>query len=230
MATTFNSSYMDLPPLPAYTLRQQPPLIPLIPDKYLSLALPIVAYWALSMVFHYIDEFDLFPQYRLHTPTEVLKRNHVSRWEVVRDVVIQQIVQTIVGAGLAMTEPEHFIGREEYDVALWAQRLRLAQRYVPSVLGAIGVDAVTLAQKASSYSPQLAGALAGGEYSVLIEAVDGKIVPAFATWELLAAKAIYYLALPGLQFFFAILFVDTWQYFLHRAMHMNKWLYSEYNV
>lgn len=181
------------------------------------------------MVFHYIDEFDLFPQYRLHTPVEVLKRNHVSRWEVVRDVVIQQIVQTVVGVGLAMTEPEYFIGRENYDVAVWAQRLRLAQRFIPAVLGVAGINAAALSQKAAAYSPSLAGALAGGDYASLINVVDGTAVPAFATWELVAAKAIYYLGLPALQFFFAILIVDTWQYFLHRAMHMNKWLYTTFH-
>jgi len=227
MATFHNTTTMNLPPLPSYTLSQQPPLIAPIPDKYLSLALPIVAYWALSMVFHYIDEFDLFPQYRLHTPAEVLKRNHVSRWEVVRDVVIQQIVQTIVGVGLAMTEPEHFIGREEFDIAMWAQRLRLAQRYIPAGLGVAGIDAVSLAQKAAPYSSALAGVLSGGDYT-LVQVVDGIVTPAYAGWELAVAKIMYYVAFPALQFFLAILIVDTWQYFLHRAMHMNKWLYSEY--
>jgi len=227
MATTSNSTTMNLPPLPPYILSQQPPLISPIPDKYLSLALPIVAYWALSMVFHYIDEFDLFPQYRLHTPAEVLKRNHVSRWEVVRDVVIQQIVQTIVGVGLAMTEPEHFIGREEYDIAMWAQRLRLAQGYIPTGLGLAGIDTLSLAQKAAPYSSALASTLSGGDYT-LTQVVDGTITPAYAEWELAAAKVMYYVAFPALQLFLAILIVDTWQYFLHRAMHMNKWLYSEY--
>lgn len=40
------------------------------------------------------------------------------------------------------------------------------------------------------------------------------------------AKAIYWVAIPFLQFTVAILIVDTWQYFLHRAMHMNKFLYT----
>jgi len=178
------------------------------------------------MVFHYIDEFDLFPQYRLHTPAEVLKRNHVSRWEVVRDVVIQQIVQTVVGVGLAMTEPEHFIGREEFDIAMWAQRLRLAQRHIPAGLGVAGIDAMSLAQKAAPYSSALASTLSGGDYTVM-QVVDGIVTPAYAGWELAIAKVMYYAAFPALQFFLAILIVDTWQYFLHRAMHMNKWLYSE---
>ena len=57
---------------------------------------------------------------------------------------------------------------------------------------------------------------------------DKAPVPTFAVWEMLAAKAIYWVVIPVFQFGLAIIFVDTWQYFLHRAMHMNKWLYSMY--
>lgn len=81
-----------LPPLPDYSLEPLPLLIPWIDDAYLSLALPIIAYWGMSMIFHVVDEYDMFPQYRLHTPAEVLKRNHVSRWDVFRDVLIQQAI------------------------------------------------------------------------------------------------------------------------------------------
>ena len=81
--------------------------------------------------------------------------------------------------------------------------------------------------KRQPYSSALASTLSGGDYT-LIQVVDGTITPAYAEWELAAAKVMYYVAFPALQFFLAILIVDTWQYFLHRAMHMNKWLYSEY--
>lgn len=37
---------------------------------------------------------------------------------------------------------------------------------------------------------------------------------------------IYWWGIPVVQFAFAIFFIDTWQYFLHRAMHMNKFLYK----
>jgi sphinganine C4-monooxygenase len=139
MANT--SAAYALPPLPDYTLEPLPPLIPWIDDAYLSLALPVVAYWAMSMIFHLVDEFDLFPQYRLHTPAEVLKRNHVSRWDVFRDVVIQQAIQSVVGIGLTLVDPEPTQGKDDYDISVWAQRLRIAQRAIPSVLGFVGIDA-----------------------------------------------------------------------------------------
>lgn len=228
--TTFDNS---LPPLPTYTIKPLPPLIPGIPDQYLTLALIVVAYWAVSGFFHLIDSYDLFPQYRLHTPTEVLKRNHVSRWDVFRDVIIQQVVQTLFGVGLNLVEPAPTYGKEEYSVAVWAQRIRIAQRALPSLLGLIGVDAHSLASKLGGSHEMLAGAVAGGVYPQLTQAitVGGEQVsaPDFASWELRLASAIYWIGIPIIQFVFAVCVVDTWQYFLHRAMHMNKWLYVKFH-
>lgn len=80
----------------------------------------------------------------------------------------------------------------------------------------------------------LSGALAGGVYPELTQTVmlagQQVVAPAFASWEITAAKAIYHLGIPALQFMVAILIVDTWQYFLHRAMHMNKWLYTTFHA
>lgn len=221
----------ELPPLPQYQLTPLPSLVPPIPDKVLTLLLPIAAYWILSMFFHWIDTKDYFSQYRLHTPAEVLKRNHVSRWEVVRDVIIQQIIQTVVGTLLGMTEPDDFYGKEDYDIAVWARRIRILQRVIPGLLSLVSINAKGLANNLAGSHPVLAGALAGGLYPSLNQmatlATGAKApVPAFAVWEVLAAKALYWYIVPALQFCLAICVVDTWQYFLHRAMHMNKWLYS----
>lgn len=223
--------FSNLPPLPDYHLTPLPSLLPPIPDKLLSLLLPIVAYWGLSMLFHWIDTKDYFPQYRLHTPVEVSKRNRVSRWEVIRDVLVQQVVQTAVGWVLGMTEPDDFFGKEQYDVAVWARRIRIAERNIPQLLATVGLDAIGMAKNIGSSHPILAGALQGGQYP-LLEKVSAagsasKVgMPGFASWELILASAIYWVLVPTLQFGLAIVVVDTWQYFLHRAMHMNKWLYS----
>ncbi|OCK74507.1 hypothetical protein K432DRAFT_409801 [Lepidopterella palustris CBS 459.81] len=223
----------DLPPLPSYSLRPLPPLISWIPDNYLTLALPVIAYWALSMLFHLVDVYDLFPQYRLHTPAEVLKRNHVSRWDVFRDVIIQQVIQTLFGIVLAMVDEEATHGKEDYDIAMWAQRIRIAQRAIPFVLSGVGLNVSALATKLAGSHPTAAAVVAGGKYPWLVQLVviggHKRIVPAFAPWEMLMAKTIYWLVFPGLQFLLGILIVDTWQYFLHRAMHQNKWLYATFH-
>lgn len=223
---------LELPPLPAYTLTPRPPLFAPIPDNIVALILPIVAYWAVSMIFHLIDVYDLFPQYRLHTPAEVLKRNHVTRWDVVRDVVLQQVIQTLAGLMLAQFDDVEYTGREEYDVAVWARRIRMVQRALPGLLGVVGFDSVGLANNLSGH-PMLAGALSGGRYPSLVQKVimdDGAevIAPAFAGWELAVASFIYYYLIPAFQFIWAVSVVDTWQYFWHRAMHLNRWLYGMY--
>lgn len=185
------------------------------------------------MFFHWIDTKDYFPQYRLHTPAEVSKRNRVSRWEVIRDVLIQQVVQTAVGWVLGMTEPDDFFGKEAYDVAVWARRIRIAERSIPALLAAVGLDATGLAKNLAASHPMLAGALQGGRYPSLeqlsaFDSASKAVALGFAGWELMLASAIYWVLVPALQFGLAILVVDTWQYFLHRAMHMNRWLYSTF--
>ncbi|KAI9809156.1 MAG: hypothetical protein M1825_002446 [Sarcosagium campestre] len=224
----------SLPPLPGYHLQPLPSLLPPIPDKVLTLLLPVAAYWLFSLFFHFIDTYDYLPQYRLHTPVEVLKRNRVSRWEVVRDVVVQQILQTAMGIVLGMTEPDDMIGKEEYDIVRWAQRLRLTQAFVPRLLSLVGINGFELANKVDLSYPIFAGLLRGGNYAFLHQTIsmgtDGIItVPVFAAWELYAARALYWFLIPALQFGLGILVVDTWQYFLHRAMHMNQWLYRTFH-
>ncbi|KAJ5450781.1 uncharacterized protein N7458_007230 [Penicillium daleae] len=225
----------DLPPLPTYTLSVREPLLPPIPDNVLALILPIVAYWGMSMVYHYIDVNGYFEEYRLHTPAEVLKRNKVTRWEVVRDVIVQQVIQTIAGFGMSYFDAMETVGREEYDMAVWATRLRLLQKAIPPMLAFVGVDAAGLAKSMSQNGhTMIAGALAGGSYpgvvqSLILESGAEVIAPAFASWELSVASFIYWYFVPALQFLLAISIVDTWQYFLHRAMHLNRWLYVTFH-
>lgn len=228
------SVIFDLPPLPSYTLTPREPLLAPISDNILSLILPIVAYWGLSMVYHLIDAYDLFPQYRLHTPAEVLKRNHVTRWHVVRDVVLQQVVQTIAGYAVSYFDEQECVGKEEYDVAVWAQRIRIVQRVLPGFLALLGIDALGLAKNLSrSGHTMLAGALSGGKYpgmtqSIILESGVEAIAPAFTEWEMTLASFIFWYFVPFVQFVWAISVVDTWQYFWHRAMHLNRWLYGKH--
>ncbi|KAL4869816.1 hypothetical protein BDV12DRAFT_167275 [Aspergillus spectabilis] len=225
----------DLPPLPTYTLAPRPPFVDGIPDNILTLILPIVAYWAVSMVFHLFDVYDLFPQYRLHTPAEVSTRNRVSRWDVVRDVVFQQVVQTLAGLIMAYFDDQEYIGREEYDVAVWARRIRFVQRALPYLLGLFGLNASGVAENLSQNGHKmLAGAIAGGHYPgitqwIISESGIETVAPAFTGWEMSLATFIYWYLIPALQFTWAICVVDTWQYFLHRAMHLNRWLYVKFH-
>ena len=48
-----------------------------------------------------------------------------------------------------------------------------------------------------------------------------------ASWEHFAARVMYYCGFPVFQFAVAIFVADSWQYFEHRLVHMNQYLYSE---
>ena len=150
-----------------------------------------------------------------------------------RDVIIQQVVQTAFGLAMAAVDEAPVTGMEEFDVAVWAKRVRMAQGWLPMLLRVVGLDARALAGKLGKEHAMFASALAGGKYSDLTQTIlmDGQptTAPAFATWEMLAAKIIYHVFIPALQFIMAVCVVDTWQYFLHRAMHMNKYLYTAFH-
>ena len=150
----------------------RPPIFTFISDKNLSLVLPIFAYWAYSAVFHFLDmqNWTFLDRYRLHTPEEVLKRNRVTRWDVVRDVVIQQLGQIVVGSIALYTEEDEGIPNHAAAV----DRLRSAPWNMPN---------------------------------------------------LASAEVMYWFALPIFRQFIAILVLDGWEYWIHRLMHMNKFLY-----
>ncbi|ODH45661.1 hypothetical protein GX48_08260 [Paracoccidioides brasiliensis] len=227
------TSFSDLPPLPTYTLTPRQPLVASIPDNVMILIIPIIGYWVISLTFHWIDVNDFFPQYRIHTPAEVLKRNHVSRWDVIRDVILQQLIQTVCGLVLAYFDEVEYTGKDEYNVMAWATRVRIAQRVIPRVFSFVGIDAGRLAQRLPSF-PMLAAAISGGRYPFLTQRIiapggESVVAPAFASWEVNTAYLVYWYLIPALQFITATFLLDTWQYFLHRGMHMNKWLYTTFH-
>ena len=98
-------------------------------------------------------------------------------------------------------------GYEDRDLALWASRLRLLRQSFLTLLSASGLDTKTLSSLLSRSAP-----------------VSGQ---AAQSTELLAAKIIYYILMPALRLYLALWLADTWVFFIHRAEHSNKWLYSE---
>jgi sphinganine C4-monooxygenase len=68
-------------------------------DHALALAAPIFAYWFLSLTFHYLDTsgWKWLEKYRIHDSVEVRSRNLASRSQVVWAVLLQQVIQTLLG-------------------------------------------------------------------------------------------------------------------------------------
>ncbi|EPS40450.1 hypothetical protein H072_5717 [Dactylellina haptotyla CBS 200.50] len=196
------------PPNTEPVLHPATPLLPFISDTLLSCVVPIAVYWVLSMVFHYIDQYELLEKYRIHTPEEVLKRNHVSRYEVIRDVIIQQVVQFIVGLALGYIEPEEMTGAEPWDIYRLSQSVGWAATLFLSLLG---IDGQALAANAHIYL-----STHGGGFGALVANID---------WRWKIAEALYWICFPLLRLAVAIFVLDTWQYFWHRLMHQVPFLY-----
>lgn len=74
-------------------------LIQDIPDHYVTLAAPVIAYWTLCLFFHWLDMSDWkwLEKYRIHESVEVTSKNRVTRTQVVWAVIFQHILQTALG-------------------------------------------------------------------------------------------------------------------------------------
>ncbi|KAG1723728.1 fatty acid hydroxylase superfamily-domain-containing protein [Suillus paluster] len=103
-----------LPPtkIPFYfSLRQN--LFDGIPDIYVALAAPVLAYWFTSLIFHCLDisRWKWLDKYRIHESEEVKSRNLATPREVVWAVIIQQITQTMLGLVWLTESPEISVAR-----------------------------------------------------------------------------------------------------------------------
>lgn len=227
------------PTLPPFTLKPLPPLIPWISDFHLSLLLPVLAYWFLSGIYHFISTRDLFPEHRLHTPAEIKVRNRVLVCEVLRSVILQQVVQTAFGLflGHAVFGTQESTKGEKYNITAWAISVRRLEEWLVPVakplIGLLGVDGERLGGHI--------GGSGGFELPLLSffpMALESKIVVTwghsnvlteggFTRLEMWTAWVMYWFLEPASRFGIAIFFSDSWQYFWHRAMHANKWMYRE---
>ena len=218
-------------PLPRFTLKPVPSLLPWLSDFHLSLVLPVAAYWVMSLIFWFIDQKNWFSWYRLHTPEEFKQRNRVTVGEVLRSILLQQAIQTSLGLTLGyLTEAGDFHGREEYDIVIWAGRVHRFRSAAPWMLAFLGIDVETLGDRLRTYSTSWNRAATMDKpfalMTLLIDPYLGdRMTYGFTAWEIWSAKSIYWFFEPAARFSFAIFFSDSWQYFWHRAMHSNRWMF-----
>ncbi|KAG6902340.1 hypothetical protein C0995_001377 [Termitomyces sp. Mi166 len=164
----------------------EPSLIAGIRDNYLALAAPIIAYWTLSLFFHFLDisGWKWLEKYRIHESKEVTTRNRATRTEVVLAVILQHIIQTALGL-------------------LW--------------LSAEGKP-VNHAEKMQGIAAFLRPFASWAVSQEHLKAVEPQI-----------AYYLYWWVIPAFQFLSAMFVIDTWQYFLHRLMHVNRFLYKHFH-
>ncbi|TFK18446.1 sphingosine hydroxylase [Coprinopsis marcescibilis] len=174
----FQSSYEPV----YYFPRAQ--LVEGIQDAYITMAAPVIAYWVLSLFFHYLDtcSWKWLEAYRIHPSAEVQSKNLVSRSSVVIAVIFQHIIQTVLGLWWLSSE-QHAITTDH------SAPIRQIALTIRPLLRLVGVADVQRLRQVAEFA--------------------------------------YWWAMPALQMFLAMFIIDSWQYFLHRAMHVNKFLYRQ---
>ncbi|KAI9511401.1 sphingosine hydroxylase [Russula earlei] len=157
-----------------------PSLIPFLSDPLLAALAPLPAYWLTSGFFHILDSSTSpwLARHRIHESSEVASRNRATRLQVLRAVLFQQALQTVLGILWVSEHPQ------EVDHAT-----------------AIRTIAHTITS--SSLSPS-----------------------AFDDAAATLAYTLYWWLIPAAQLLVSMIVLDTWQYFLHRAMHLNRFLYK----
>lgn len=115
-----------------------PSLLPFISDKYLSIAVPVIVYWLLSLIFLAIDNAQIpyFEARRIHESPEVLKRNKATIGQVVRAVVVQHTIQTLMG--MAWFEDDQTILKREVYVDHVAKMANMAPKVANALLLILG--------------------------------------------------------------------------------------------
>ncbi|EIW65399.1 sphingosine hydroxylase [Trametes versicolor FP-101664 SS1] len=164
-----------------------------IPDHVLALAAPVIIYWVLSAWFHVLDTagWKWPAKYRIHESAEVMSKNLATRGQVLREVILQQLIQT--GMGLVWMEQAPAGAAVDHVAAM----LRLAGPMASVVNWVLG--------------PELGGQL-------------------LATRGAFGLYTLYWWAIPLGQLLIGIFVIDSWQYFLHRALHMNTYLYKTFHA
>ncbi|SJX61560.1 related to SUR2-sphingosine hydroxylase [Sporisorium reilianum f. sp. reilianum] len=198
-ATAASTGLAKLNQTPFY-FQAQPAVIPGISDKYLSLALPILIYWLVSLFYHALDTLQLpfTERYRLHEPEEVTKRNRVSVSRVIVMVGVQQAIQTMLGLLLL---DDDAVGFQQTFADHPAKILDIAAFLRSSTAKLLG----------PSLEPTATKLLFGGQDA------------------LSAAWWLYWWGIPTAQFWFAFFVMDAWQYTLHRLFHESRFLYRHFH-
>ncbi|CCF58099.1 hypothetical protein KAFR_0D04510 [Kazachstania africana CBS 2517] len=169
---------------PQIVLSAKPSLVQGIPDGILALIAPVVAYWTFSMFFHTLDTFNLAETYRIHPSEEVKARNLASRFDVLCEVILQHIIQSVVGYGFYRFDGISQTGYESNQI--WnIKKYLIVNLHLNQYLSLEIID--TLVNYAYNYG------------------------------------------ISAFKIAIGFVIIDTWQYWLHRLMHLNKTLYKKYH-
>lgn len=238
-------------PIPPATLAPRPSIFPALADHHLPYIVPALVYWIIGvyassiratccckthwfvgLTFHYIEKTDFLSAYKLHTPAEFLKKNRATRRDVVKFALIQQAGQILLGYWMA--DASEVFHSDHYSVAAWALTIRRIQVFLVHSIHYFGFASVSAAQTSAGTEAVFAS-------SVIQESVGACLhnssqaayvgctaaAASFTRWEWASAELVYWIIVPVVQYVTAMALADSFQYFTHRAFHVNKWLYSK---
>lgn len=98
----------------------RPRLFSFLDDKYLSLLAPICVYWISASFFHLLDISGLkcIERYRIHESVADKSKNKVSLGNVIRCIILQQIIQTVLGVAVMYWDPVETpsLAKHAYDI------------------------------------------------------------------------------------------------------------------
>lgn len=206
----FAQSHSTCPPhlRPPFYYTDKLSIIPRLSDAYLALAAPFIAYWALSLFFHFLDVSDWrwLDKCRIHESAEAKARNRVSKFEVVCAVLLQHAIQTVLGL---LTLSDHEV--VDHSVKMDA---------LVRVLARVGT--VALGEKRAK---------------ALLVSHGLQLVHSVYWWGIPTLQLLFAMCATSLPFDMDItksvvehrFVIDTWQYFLHRLMHNNAFLYKHFH-
>ena len=101
-------------------------------DTYLALAAPLLAYWLMSLGFYCLDvsQWRWLDKYRIHESEEVKSRNLATPREVAWAVVLQHVMQTLLGYAWLNESPEISVARCQSEMEDLGRMLVLVVRWV----------------------------------------------------------------------------------------------------
>ncbi|GFS46717.1 sphingoid base hydroxylase 2 [Actinidia rufa] len=218
-----------------------------VSDEAMGTFAPIVVYWLYAGFYQVLPPLD---SYRLHTRKEEEEKNLVPLWSVVKGVLLQQIVQAIVAHGLFLRKqwaeqkcnPWEITGSTQLVAVCRGSESESSvreQRAVSGVRICYGALRAQRAKRVVLFDPEnerLSRKLAEGKYGsdgvveedeVLLDSWYRQRPLVEVTSQASSSEVTVQPSLPIqiVQIVIAMLVMDTWQYFVHRYMHQNKFLY-----
>ena len=133
-----------------------------------------------------------------------------------------------------MADDTELFYSDHYNVAVWVQRVRHIQSYMGHLIHYLGFTSGWAAKTYAGSEAVFGNPALQKSIGLCLhnssEAAYARCTAAaapFPRWEWATAEMIYWVIVPTLQYVTAMALADSFQYFTHRAFHVNKWLYSK---